>query len=48
MKIRKKVKGNFVDFTIIVKNPQMICVLNYESSHFVLTLKSVVGYNAKL
>lgn len=48
MKIKKKKKGNFVDFTIIVKNPQIICVSNYESGHFVLTLKSIVGYNAKL
>ena len=48
MKINGKRKRNSVDFTIIVKNPQMICVSNYESSQFVLTPKSVVGYNAKL
>lgn len=48
MKINEKTKRNSVDFTIIVKYPQKICVSNYESSHFVLTPKSVVGYNAKL
>lgn len=46
--MNNKRKRIFVDFTIIVKYPQKICVSNYESSHFVLTQKRVVRYNAEL